>query len=573
MALISVSIVGNAAPLKKSVEETDGLMARLGSSFTKIGAVAAAGFGAVAAGIGFAAKAAADDQKSFEQLRVTLQNTTGATDAMVKSVDEQIGKMSLATGIADDKLRPAFEALARGTKDIDASMENMNLVLDISTALQVDATSVADALAKGFQGNTKALKSLSPEMAALIKDGADMNDVIGVLSETYAGSATAAANTFSGQITRLKVFMSELVEQIGYYVLPVLSKIAEFIVNEVVPSFQQIIENYGPKLAAIFQTIADFIAEQVVPILRDQLIPFIQQVAEFISERLVPVIRDVAIKVFEGLRTVFVRVSEKIDDNRDKIENIIDFFRELTEFVQQYVAPVLVKVLGKAFEIVAKAIGPVIDVVFSLMDAFASLGSFILKVAGFLVNTFESAVNGVIEVVNFAIRQQNRINPFRQIDEIGKVSIGGAFGKAPAAPAKPVKTPTIPPGITDSFQRTTAPTGVPTFTPGIDEGLDEEDKEEGGGGGGKGRTVRVAPVDMTGQVRIIGGTSFGGGGGGGTGAVLDTAAVLDGMPGGTGVVNITVNTVSADANLPNLIVDALQQYNLVNGPIDVTIAA
>jgi hypothetical protein len=39
-----------------------------------------------------------------------------------------------------------------------------------------------------------------------------------------------------------------------------------------------------------------------------------------------------------------------------------------------------------------------------------------------------------------------------------------------------------------------------------------------------------------------------------------------------GVVNVVVNTVSADANLPNLIVEALQTYNLTSGPIDVAIA-
>jgi hypothetical protein len=37
-------------------------------------------------------------------------------------------------------------------------------------------------------------------------------------------------------------------------------------------------------------------------------------------------------------------------------------------------------------------------------------------------------------------------------------------------------------------------------------------------------------------------------------------------------VNITVNTVTADAELPNLIVEALQQYNLTSGPLDVEIA-
>jgi hypothetical protein len=58
----------------------------------------------------------------------------------------------------------------------------------------------------------------------------------------------------------------------------------------------------------------------------------------------------------------------------------------------------------------------------------------------------------------------------------------------------------------------------------------------------------------------------------------DDPRFLDFLPGelermaGGGNVSITVNTVSADANLPNLIVDALQQYNLVSGPLDVQIA-
>jgi len=37
-------------------------------------------------------------------------------------------------------------------------------------------------------------------------------------------------------------------------------------------------------------------------------------------------------------------------------------------------------------------------------------------------------------------------------------------------------------------------------------------------------------------------------------------------------VNITVNTVTADAELPNLIVEQLQRYNLISGPLDVQIA-
>jgi hypothetical protein len=344
----------------------------------------------------------------------------------------------------------------------------------------------------------------------------------------------------------------------------VLSRIAEFIVNEVVPSFQQIIENYGPKLAAIFQRIADFIAQQVVPVLRDRLIPFIQQVAEFIGERLVPIIRDVAIVVFQKLSAVFAVVSQKIEENRDKIDNIIGFLKQLADFATTYVVPVLIKGLGFAFSVVAKAIGPVIDVVFSLMDAFASMGKFLLKVAGFVAETFEGMINTIITGVNLAIRAQNLLlPPGLQIDTVDKVSFSlPSLGSAPQAPLRPNTAPSA--GRFDpDFPNVPAPTPVVPIVPTVTTPV-------AGGGGKGGGTVAILPVDMEGQVPIIGGTPEGFGGGAGFGAAPGNEALLDGMTGG---ISITINTVSADANLPNLIVDALQQYNLVNGPIDVTIAA
>ena len=565
---ITVSIVGNAGPLKKSLDEADGFLGKFGGSIQKLGLAAAAGVGALAAGIGFAAKQAADDQKSFEQLAVTMRNVTGASDEMVKSIDDQLGAMSLATGVADDKLRPAYEALLRGTKDTETALRDMTLVLDISTALQTDQTTIADALAKAYEGNFKALRTLSPEMATMIKEGASLDEVMGVLTKTFGGSAAAAADTFGGQVDRLKIFMSELVEQIGYYVLPVLSKIAEFIVNDVVPAFQRIVDKYGPALAAIFEKIATFIGDKVVPVIRDRLLPFIQQTAEFIGEKLVPIIRDVAIKVFDGLRNIFEKVSEKVRENSGNIEKMREFFGDLIKFVQTYVAPVLTKVLGKAFDVVAAAIGPVIDVVFGLMGALATMGSFVLKIAGFLVKTFEAAVNGVIDVVNFAIRQANRLPDFLTggpINEIGNVSFSGAFGSAPSAPTR---GPSIDvSGVTDSFDRFDAGVNTLPNIPGI---TTPSATTPTGGGGGAGKTMKIQPVDMTGFVGISPSTEISGGGGGGFGAVMGTEAVLDGLTGG---VSITINTMSADANLPNLIVEALQTYNLVSGPLDVQIAA
>lgn len=553
---ITVSIVGNAGPLKKSLDEADGALGKFGGAVQKLGIAAAAGVGALAAGIGFAAKQAADDQKSFEQLAVTMRNVTGASDEMVKSIDDQLGAMSLATGVADDKLRPAYEALLRGTKDTAVALEDMSLVLDVSTALQTDQTTIADALAKAYEGNYKALRGLSPEMATMIKEGASLDEVMGVLTNTFGGSAAAAAGTFSGQVDRLKVFMGELVEQIGYYVLPVLTKIAQFIIEDVVPAFQELVDKYGPALAAIFQKIADFIGDKVVPVIRDRLLPFIQRVAEFIGEKLVPVIRDVAIKVFQGLSDIFEKVTKKIEENQENIQKVTEFFRDLINFVTQKVAPVLVTVLGKAFDIVGAAIGPIIDVVFDLMGAFATMGSFLLKVAGFVVDIFEGLVNTVIDGVNLLIKAMNLL-PGVSIDEISKVSFSmPSLGSAPTAPGASGAA------IPDRLDRMSTAPSMPSFSfPPVGGGAASGGSSSSGGGRATSPRDQVAimPFDPS---------------------AYDAKSRYYEIPSALeaayapkqAVYNLTVNTVTADANFPNLVVEALQNYNLVSGPLDVQIA-
>ena len=562
---ITVSIVGNAGPLKKSLDEADGFLGKFGGSIKAVGVAAAAGVGALAAGIGVAAKAAMDDQKSFVSLENTIRNVTGATHEQIKAVDEQIGKMSLATGVADDKLRPAFEALVRGTRDTDTALSQMNLVLDISTGLQMDATTVADALAKAQQGNTKALKALSPEMAAMIKEGAGMNEILDTLTANFDGAASAAANTFGGRIERLKVFGSELVEQFGYYLLPVIEKFAQFIMDELVPAFQTLVDRYGPAVAEALQKIGDFVGEKVVPVIRDFLLPTLETLFSVFANKIIPIIRDVAVKVFEGLSRIFDIVRQKMEDNSENVEKLVSFFQSLVSFVSKYVAPTLINVLGAAFTVVAKLIGPVIDVLFTLMGALADVGKFLLRIAGFVIDTFEGMVNGIIDGVNLAIRLLNKL-PGVNISEIGSVSFGGqSFGNAPTAPSG--AAPTAFSGSTIRMDGLTVP-NVPTVTV---PGVETPPPAAGGGGGGKGGGAKILPVDMTGFVGISPSTNISGGGGGGFGAAMGTEALLDGMTGG--VVNITVNTVTADANLPNLIVEALQTYNLYNGPVDVQIAA
>jgi hypothetical protein len=186
---------------------------------------AAAALGGLAVALGDATRAAMEDQQEQAALALTLQNVTGAGAAQTAQVEKQISAMSRASGVADTEYRKALEALVRGTKDVGIAMNDMNLVMDISTATGMDSASVADALAKAYQGNFKALRSLSPEMSTMIKEGASLNEVMDVLGGTFGGATANSAETAAGKMKILKNSISETKESIGAALLPVLEAV------------------------------------------------------------------------------------------------------------------------------------------------------------------------------------------------------------------------------------------------------------------------------------------------------------------------------------------------------------
>jgi hypothetical protein len=186
---------------------------------------AAAALAGLALALGDATKAAMEDQQEQAALALTLQNVTGAGKAQTAQIEDQISAMSRASGIADTDYRKSLEALVRGTKDVDMAMKDMNLVMDISTSLQMDSSTVADALAKAYQGNFEALRSLSPEMATMIKEGASLNEIMDVLGGTFGGATAKSAETAAGKMKILTNSLGETKESIGAALLPVLQAV------------------------------------------------------------------------------------------------------------------------------------------------------------------------------------------------------------------------------------------------------------------------------------------------------------------------------------------------------------
>lgn len=207
--------------VSKGFDDAENGLKKLGAST----AFAAAGFAAVTAELGGALKAAIQDAAAQDRLSQQLTVSTGATLAAVAQNEDFIASLSRSVGVADDELRPALGSLVVATKDVAQAQELLQVALDVSAATGLNLSAVSDALSKGFAGNTKGLKALSPELAALIKDGADFSDVLKILEGNFGGAADAAGNTAAGQFKKLAIGMGELQEGIGAALLPVFDKL------------------------------------------------------------------------------------------------------------------------------------------------------------------------------------------------------------------------------------------------------------------------------------------------------------------------------------------------------------
>jgi hypothetical protein len=186
---------------------------------------AAAALTAVVGVIGSSVKAAIEDLAAQQSLERQIKASTAATDEQVKGVEKYISSLGRTVAISDDEARPAFQKLIVATKDITKATELMNLATDVAAATGKPLIDVTDALAKAYAGNMKGLNQLSPEIKAMIKDGASLAEVQKVLAENFGGAGEAAANTAAGGMKKLGIAFGETKESIGMAFLPIMEKV------------------------------------------------------------------------------------------------------------------------------------------------------------------------------------------------------------------------------------------------------------------------------------------------------------------------------------------------------------
>ncbi len=248
---LKLAILAEVADFNKNLKTAGTSAESLGDQFTNFGKKAALAFAAAGAAIGAYAKAAienaAADEAAQRKLTLTIQNTTNATAAQIAGVEDYISKTSLAIGVTDDQLRPAFSRLVRSTNDVEEAQKLLNLALDISSATGKPLEAVSNALGKAYDGNSQALGRLGLGLDANLLKSKDTDAIMNTLTKTFGNFAENEAQSTEKGLARIKIATDELNEQIGTALLPLVQQFTEYILTNVVPQLQAFVNGLTGK--------------------------------------------------------------------------------------------------------------------------------------------------------------------------------------------------------------------------------------------------------------------------------------------------------------------------------------
>ena len=402
---LKLSILADVDQLKKSLSAANDDVENSGSKIGEFGKKAGLAF--AAAGVAAAAyagkllidgvKSAIEDEAAQAKLALTLQNVAGATNATVAATEAFILKTSLATGIADDQLRPSLERLVRATGDVTAAQNLQTLAIDVAAGSGKSLEAVSNAIGKAYEGNSASLAKLGVGLSSAELKSMSFQEVTIALSETFAGQATEQAETFAGKMDRLKVAFDEGKETVGSFVLDGITPMVTFFTDNVVPVIQQVASELGDNLKPIFDDLSLFFT--------DTFVPALQSMWAFLNEFIIPIFKVGLTTAITGVKTVFAALGKLVADNAGFF-NLIKSAMEGVFTIAKLLAPFIGGAFKAAFSGIALIIGGVSTAIQALVSA---------------INLAISAVNLLIGAYNIV----NNLTGGKDLPKIPKLAAGG----------------------------------------------------------------------------------------------------------------------------------------------------
>lgn len=435
-----------------------GALGGLGTAALGLAAGGLAVLSAGAVGLGMVLKDAVGEameaQNVLAQLDAVIMSTGGVAGVTADQVTNLADELQKVTRFSDEAIIGGSNLLLT-FKSIGSDIfpDATKAMLDLSTALGQDLKSSAMQLGKALEDPIRGVSALRRVgvsftedqenlIKSLVEEGKLMEAqkiILAELNSQVEGSAEAAGKTFAGQLDILKNRFSEIKEELGLKVIPILQKLMDKVVIPLIPfiekaadafgnlltklteskDFQVFIGNVADGLQNIIGLMADLadgkfeIPKMSFEVLGDMIPPEITQAVEkspimgFLDKMAAwwqehgPAIKQAAGTLWDGLKQGIDTLMEKI---QPFIEKVLDKFslwmKENGPLIEEFVSTVskwfkdeFVPALVGAWDIIE-------PILLGLMDLILNLVTFVMQViTGDWAGAWETAQQIVYDVI------------------------------------------------------------------------------------------------------------------------------------------------------------------------------
>jgi len=168
-------------------------------------------------------KAFAADEAAAKRLSTAVDNL--GLSLSQSRVTSFVKDLEASSAIADDVLRPAFQALLTTTGSLTKSQELLSNAIQISRASGIDLATVSEDLAKGFVGVTRGLRKYNTGLTQAELKSKSFNEILGIMLARSAGAAEEYLTTTSYKMEVLALAAGNAQETIGEGLVDALARI------------------------------------------------------------------------------------------------------------------------------------------------------------------------------------------------------------------------------------------------------------------------------------------------------------------------------------------------------------
>ncbi|GMA34743.1 hypothetical protein [Demequina litorisediminis] len=319
---IQVSVLADTKKFSRAMKQlgNDTGFSKLAAGAKKLGKAAAIATTALAAvavvGAKKAVSAASDLQQSMGGVDAVFKDSAKQVHNWAKSAATDMGLSKNAYNTAATSIGTTLKNAGVPMKDLGKTTNNLiGLSSDLAATFGGDVQTATEAMGSALRGEFEPLRKYGISLSqaeinarALAKSGKTNEKQLTKTEKALAtqelmyeqsadaqGAFARESNTLAGQQERLKAKFENIMATLGTYLLPVMTKVTEYVSKNLEPAFAALTTWIQDVAVPRLKTLADWFTKNVVPAVKglgktftDTVLPVLKSFGTWITQKAVP---------------------------------------------------------------------------------------------------------------------------------------------------------------------------------------------------------------------------------------------------------------------------------------------